>query len=118
VFAAASSGGGGGGGGGGGSLEVDLHGQTVAQAVALLRDFVLPACGAERACELTVVTGRGLHSGAVGPRLREQVLAWLASLARSREALGGCVVLGVEVAADKGGGALRARLAPAPPAPR
>ena len=98
---------------GGGSLEVDLHGQTVAQAVALLHDFVLPACGAEGARELLVVTGRGLHSGAVGPRLREQVLAWLASLARSREALGGCVVLGVEVAAEKSGGMLRARLAPA-----
>jgi hypothetical protein len=63
-------------------LEVDVHGQSAGDALARVRAMLESAravADASRAeSRLTVVVGRGLHSGAAGPVLRPAVLDFLA----------------------------------------
>jgi DNA-nicking Smr family endonuclease len=55
--------------------SLDLHGQTLAQAMPLLERFLLDATRAKRRCVL-VIHGKGLHSGGIAA-LRDAVIAAL-----------------------------------------
>jgi DNA-nicking Smr family endonuclease len=74
--------------------EVDLHGLTLAEGQAQLRDFLRSALAAQRRC-LRIVHGKGLRSGSRGPVLKIAVN----SLLRRTEA-----VLAFSSAGIRGGG--------------
>ena len=56
--------------------ECDLHGMTVAEAAAALRQFVDDCSDRGLTC-VRVIHGKGLGSGAKGPILKSKVNAWL-----------------------------------------
>jgi DNA-nicking Smr family endonuclease len=56
--------------------EIDLHGLTVTEARAQLREFLLEALSQRRQC-LRIVHGKGLRSGPRGPVVRNAVIALL-----------------------------------------
>ena len=56
--------------------ELDLHGMTVAQARAALKDFISECATEHRGC-VRVVHGKGLGSGHRGPVLKGHVNRWL-----------------------------------------
>lgn len=56
--------------------EIDLHGLTVAQAKAALREFLIGALGQHVRC-VRIVHGKGLRSGHRGPVLKSAVNAVL-----------------------------------------
>ena len=56
--------------------ETDLHGMIVAEARAVLRDFLEASQARGHTC-VRVVHGKGLGSGARGPVLKRKVDHWL-----------------------------------------
>jgi DNA-nicking Smr family endonuclease len=56
--------------------EIDLHGLTVAQAKAALRQFLIEAVGRQVRC-VRIIHGKGLRSGPRGPVLKAAVNAVL-----------------------------------------
>ena len=56
--------------------EIDLHGMTVAEAKAALRQFIDDAVYSGKTC-VRVVHGKGLGSGERGPVLKGKVNHWL-----------------------------------------
>jgi DNA-nicking Smr family endonuclease len=56
--------------------EIDLHGLTVAQAKAALREFLIEAIEAQAHC-VRIIHGKGLRSGHRGPVLKAAVNAVL-----------------------------------------
>ena len=56
--------------------EIDLHGLTVTEARAQLREFLLAALAGRRQC-LRIVHGKGLRSGPRGPVVRNAAIALL-----------------------------------------
>jgi DNA-nicking Smr family endonuclease len=91
---------------------LDLHGATVEKAEAAVRSFCANARG-QVARTVLIVHGKGLHSPAGQPVLRDQVAHWLSSAPVARDVL--CFV----TARPKhgGGGAMYVLLAARPPAP-
>ena len=56
--------------------ELDLHGMSVVQARAALKDFIAECAAEQRGC-VRVVHGKGLGSGHRGPVLKGHVNRWL-----------------------------------------
>jgi DNA-nicking Smr family endonuclease len=56
--------------------ELDLHGKTQEEAIRMVQNFLL-VCHRERLKHVLVITGRGHHSGAGGPVLKDAVQRWL-----------------------------------------
>lgn len=80
------------------TAELDLHGCTVEQARARLRDFLRDLDRSRQTC-VRIVHGKGLRSPGRRPVLRNKVALWLA---RRRDVLGYCPAPGH----DGGSGAL------------
>ena len=91
---------------------LDLHGATVEKAEAAVRSFCANARG-QVARTVLIVHGKGIHSPAGQPVLRDQVAHWLSTAPVARDVL--CFV----TARPKhgGGGAMYVLLAARPPTP-
>jgi len=56
--------------------ELDLHGKTQEEAIAMVQNFLL-TCHRQRLRHVLIITGKGLNSGSGGPVLREAVQRWM-----------------------------------------
>lgn len=56
--------------------ELDLHGKTQEEAIAMVQNFLLVS-HRRRLRQVLIITGKGLNSGQGGPVLKEAVLRWL-----------------------------------------
>lgn len=56
--------------------ELDLHGKTQEEAIAMVQNFLL-SCHRRRFRHVLIITGQGHNSGAGGPVLKEAVYRWL-----------------------------------------
>ena len=56
--------------------ELDLHGKTREEAIMMVQNFVM-TCHANQFRTALIITGKGLHSGNLGPVLKREVQLWL-----------------------------------------
>ncbi len=56
--------------------ELDLHGKTLEEAIAMVQNFLLVSHG-QRLRSVLIITGKGHNSGEGGPVLKQAVYRWL-----------------------------------------